>query len=136
MLTGDTTKRNVTDDDKGIPIEFACLGAGDRPTTKEMPNISCPDGLRAQVMFPSCWNGQDLDSPDHKSHVVYPGGEFHEQACPSEFPVHLVTILFEVLYDTAQFDSEWDGDQHPFVFAQGDPTGYGTFAKTDLKYLC
>jgi hypothetical protein len=27
--------------------------------------------LVADVRFPECWNGKDLDSADHKSHVTY-----------------------------------------------------------------
>lgn len=29
----------------------------------------CPNGITAQVIFPSCWDGMEVDSPDHKSHV-------------------------------------------------------------------
>ena len=29
--------------------------------------------LRLHVTFPSCWNGQGLDSADHQSHAAYRG---------------------------------------------------------------
>ncbi|KAF2658680.1 WSC domain-containing protein, partial [Lophiostoma macrostomum CBS 122681] len=124
MLAGETTKRSFTRNREALAISFACLGAG-QPETNSMPNYRCPNGLRAQVFFPSCWNGRDLDSPDHRSHMSYPVGRPNEGECPSDFPVHLISIFYEVYYDTPQFDSEWDGDNHPFVFSNGDPTGFG-----------
>jgi len=30
--------------------------------------------LRAAIEFPSCWNGTDLDSPDHMSHLTFDRG--------------------------------------------------------------
>lgn len=29
------------------------------------------------VFFPPCWNGADLDSPDHKSHMAYANADMH-----------------------------------------------------------
>jgi hypothetical protein len=125
MLAGDPFKRNFTGGLDAKAVTFACIGAN-KAETNGLPNYKCPGGLRAQVFFPSCWNGKDLDTPDHKSHMSYPVGEHADSgSCPPEFPVHLISIFFEVLYDASKFDSEWDGDQHPFVFAQGDSTGYG-----------
>jgi len=46
---------------------------------------TCPDAgrhaLRLHVTFPSCWDGKNLDSADHQSHVAYPVG----RRCPSRF---------------------------------------------------
>lgn len=41
--------------------------------------------VKAHVIFPSCWDGKNLDSRDHRSHVVYPKGA----GCPSSHPVRL-----------------------------------------------
>jgi hypothetical protein len=125
MIAGDPFKRNFTGESDAKAVTFACIGAN-KAETNGLPNYKCPNGLRAQVFFPSCWNGVDLDTPDHKSHMSYPVGEHADSgSCPPEFPVHLISIFFEVLYDAAKFDDEWDGDEQPFVFAQGDSTGYG-----------
>ena|SRR3712207_4471477 len=43
---------------------------------------SATDGLIARVDFPSCWDGMSLDTPDHRSHVVYPDA----RGCPSHHP--------------------------------------------------
>jgi hypothetical protein len=37
----------------------------------------------------------------------------------------MISLFYEVLYDTGPFIDHWDGNQHPFVFANGDATGYG-----------
>jgi hypothetical protein len=125
MLAGDAFKRAPTDDSATRGISFACLGAN-KPETNNIPSYPCPGGLRAQVFFPACWNGKDLDTPDHKSHMSYPvGREYNNGACPPEFPIHMISLFYEILYDTAPFASEWNGNQHPFVFANGDATGYG-----------
>jgi hypothetical protein len=126
MLAGDSGKRSVGANDLATKgVMFNCLGAG-KPETNMMPNYSCPGGLRAQVFFPSCWNGKDLDSPDHKSHMSYPDSQNYDNGpCPKDFPIHTISLFYEILYDTKPFDDQWNGTQHPFVFANGDATGYG-----------
>ena len=55
---------------------------GVRPTST-VP--TCPDtrkrSLRLHVTFPSCWDGKNLDSPDHQSHVRYPV----QGRCPARY---------------------------------------------------
>jgi len=75
MVAGDPFQRNQTNKmaAPGQAVSFVCLDYdGVSSQTPYMPNKNCPDGLRAQVFFPSCWDGKNLDSPDHKSHVSYP----------------------------------------------------------------
>lgn len=128
MVAGDPFKRSYTDDFASKAVSFACLDYNG-PATKEtngFPNRNCPNGLRAQIYFPSCWDGKNLDTPDHKSHMSYPAsGNYNSGPCPPSHPVHLISIFYEVIYDTQKFANEWYGSSQPFVFAQGDPTGYG-----------
>ena len=87
----------------------------------------------------SCWDGKNLDSPDHQSHVSYAIIPFEPYAdpvitrpytpaqergkCPDTHPVHLPQLMYEVIFDTTEFNGEgvWpeDGSQ-PFVFSMGD----------------
>ncbi|KAK3077228.1 hypothetical protein LTS18_010865 [Coniosporium uncinatum] len=87
---------------------------------KEYLDANCANGLRLELMFPSCWNGKDLDSDDHKSHMAYPdlvmGG-----TCPEGFETQLVSMLYETIWNTYAFK----GIEGQFVLANGDPTGYG-----------
>jgi hypothetical protein len=58
--------------------------------------------------------------------MAYPAsGNYKSGPCPSSHPVQLISLFFEILYDTNQFANMWYGNSHPFVFANGDPTGYG-----------
>ncbi|KAF2157539.1 hypothetical protein K461DRAFT_299390 [Myriangium duriaei CBS 260.36] len=81
---------------------------------------NCSNGLRLEIMFPSCWNGKDLDSSDHKSHVAYPSYVMTGM-CPEGFDVKLPSLLYETIWDTYSF-SGIDGQ---FVLSHGDPTGNG-----------
>ncbi|HEU4459263.1 MAG TPA: DUF1996 domain-containing protein [Methylibium sp.] len=75
-------------------------GSGDSPT---IPN--CPGGELWQIVeFPQCWDGRNLDSPDHRSHVVYPSGG----RCPASHPVMLPQVSYHVKYDVpASGASTW-----------------------------
>ena len=55
---------------------------------------SCPAGtyITAKIEFPSCWNGRDLDSPDHRSHMAYPV----HGACPADHPVRLPSVGYRI----------------------------------------
>jgi hypothetical protein len=64
---------------------WSCLHAGHVPPGKDF--VNCPAGtmLESYLDFPQCWNGRDLDSADHKSHMAYPvNGD-----CPATHPVPL-----------------------------------------------
>lgn len=58
--------------------------------------VDCGVGNHAlmSVDFPQCWNGKDLDSSDHRSHMAYP----ENGACPSSHPVSIPAITFNILY--------------------------------------
>ncbi|KAF2122666.1 hypothetical protein BDV96DRAFT_618030 [Lophiotrema nucula] len=125
MLAGDSSKRNFTGGLDAKAVSFNCLGSN-KAETNSMPKYNCPGGLRAQIFFPSCWDGIHLDSANHKSHMSYfSGTEYNTGVCPSTHPVHTISIFFEILYDTDRFKDQWYGNQQPFVFSNGDNTGYG-----------
>ncbi|KAF5325985.1 hypothetical protein D9611_000243 [Ephemerocybe angulata] len=105
-----------------------------RYDTVNLPNKKCNGGIRANIFFPSCWNGKDLNPPDHSSHMAFFQGRVDTNAgiilmngnCPSTHPVRMPLLFFETAWDTAKFNDQWptDGSQ-PFVLSMGDPTGYG-----------
>ncbi|KAH9971395.1 hypothetical protein BGW80DRAFT_456878 [Lactifluus volemus] len=124
MLAGDPYVRSDTGTPESRAMSWRCLGPqgsiGDQ--TSGIHNTNCPWGLRAQVFFPGCWDGKNLDSPDHKSHMAYPDG-IDNGKCPPTHPVHLVSIFYEVYFSVDPFNSLRDGGR--FVLSNGDPTGYG-----------
>ncbi|KAH6655168.1 hypothetical protein BKA67DRAFT_534104 [Truncatella angustata] len=87
---------------------------------KSYLDANCPDGLRFELAFPSCWNGKDLDSDNHKSHMAYPD-LVQDGNCPDGFETRLVTLFYETIWATYKYD----GIDGQFVIANGDPTGFG-----------
>lgn len=72
-----------------------------------------------------CWDGKNVDSPDHKSHVAYPSSGTFESSgpCPATHPVKLPQVMYEVMWDTRQFNNkaDWPADgSQPFVYSMGD----------------
>lgn len=123
VLAGDPEKRSGSQAFEDQAVNYKCLNYKGTPTdSKGFPNQNCPDGLRAEITFPSCWDGVNLDSEDHKSHMAYPSVTFEAGACPSSHPVHLVTVKMEVIFET--FNHQFNGN-NPFVWSNGDPTGFG-----------
>lgn len=77
--------------------------------------------FRAQVYFPSCWDGINLDTPNHKDHVAYPAvGGFDGGICPQSHPVALLSIFYEFFFDTSPYP-----DFTNLLYSNGDTTGYG-----------
>ncbi|CAG8950039.1 hypothetical protein HYFRA_00008271 [Hymenoscyphus fraxineus] len=148
MLVGDPMSRSRKDSSLKRQNCFRCYTGpnfgGDvsapcqdaKIDTEAFPTKPCPGGIRSNIHFPTCWNGKDLDSPNHQDHVAYPktgpatflslGGD-----CPSTHPVRIPQLMYEVVWDTTKFNNkdDWptDGSQ-PFVLSTGDPTGYGQHA--------
>ncbi|KAL1961909.1 hypothetical protein VTN77DRAFT_942 [Rasamsonia byssochlamydoides] len=87
---------------------------------KSFLDANCLDGVRFELMFPSCWNGKDVDSPDHKSHMAYPSLVM-DGDCPEGFETRLVSLFYETIWNTYAFKDD-DGE---FVISNGDPTGFG-----------
>lgn len=134
MLVGSPTRDSDAGDMEARQLSFRCFDTnfggdafgppGGGSDTKYFPKKPCLGGIRANHFFPTCWDGKNLDSPDHKSHVAYALGAFESGApCPSTHPVKIPQILYEVVWDTRPFNDpdDWpeDGSQ-PFVFSFGD----------------
>ncbi|KAH9905953.1 hypothetical protein F4778DRAFT_779342 [Xylariomycetidae sp. FL2044] len=140
MTTGNPAIRTEAEAKKYRQLTYTCL---EDPMTRtgetlDMPKKPCPAGIMANIRFPTCWDGVNLDSPDHASHVAYPSSGTFESGgpCPSTHPVRIPQLFFETIWDTTPFNNadDWpeneevdeDGDSHqPFVWSYGDRTGYG-----------
>ena len=62
---------------------------------------TCPDALRQglalHVQFPDCWDGVNLDTPDHQSHMAYSV----RGACPAGHAVAVPALQVNVRYPSA-----------------------------------
>jgi hypothetical protein len=108
MLVGEAGLRN----NKAMQRQLChrCLGVGGDggapctgKDTQSLPKAPCPNGMRVTVTFPTCWDGKNTDSPDHKSHIAYPSrGTFESTGtCPDTHPVRLPQIMYEVMWDVS-----------------------------------
>lgn len=94
VLTGQA-KPTANGDELARP-SFTCTGFTDR-LIDEYP--ICPEG--SQVMrvhdFPSCWDGQNIDSPNHRDHIVFPDEETGQ--CADGFtavPQLRITLTYDI----------------------------------------
>jgi hypothetical protein len=67
MFVGDPTARSKADVAKFRQLTYTCMAnAGSRsPETSEFPSTPCAYGIMANARFPTCWDGVNLDSPNH-----------------------------------------------------------------------
>ncbi|GAB5519825.1 MAG: DUF1996 domain-containing protein [Rhodothermales bacterium] len=63
-----------------------------------IPTCEEPDRVRLDIFFPSCWDGVNLDSPDHKSHMAYPISSGGSMTCPASHPVALVRASYHYAF--------------------------------------
>lgn len=119
-------------------IGFNCLnyGATAEPTLyrhvlpdKAFLDANCKNGVRFEVMFPSCWKGDGhIDSDNHMDHVAFPdlvmGG-----TCPDSHPHRLPSLLYEVIWNTAAYE----GKNGKFVLSNGDTTGMASRRQNALN---
>ncbi|KAI5860244.1 hypothetical protein GGS23DRAFT_240943 [Durotheca rogersii] len=132
MIVGDPSYRTQAQASKYRQLTYTCLENILTRTgeTMDLPKKPCKAGIMSNIRFPTCWDGKNLDTADHSSHVAYPqSGTFESGGpCPATHPVKIPQLFFEVIWDTTPFNNpaDWptDGSQ-PFVWSYGDPTGYG-----------
>jgi len=76
----------------------------------DFPTVTCPTGSKLNVRYqaPSCWNGHDLDSADHKSHMAYPVNA----QCPPDHPVPVPMIEVKLSWPV-------DGNLSDVAFSSG-----------------
>jgi hypothetical protein len=92
--------------------------------TVEIPaDVKCKM-IRQTIIFPACWDGKNLDSPDHQSHVAYGQGVGASGggACPSSHPTKLPQVMYELMWNVTTFadKSLWPTDgTNPFVYSMG-----------------
>ncbi|WP_066360564.1 DUF1996 domain-containing protein [Herbidospora mongoliensis] len=87
---------------------WSCLHAGHVGASKNF--VNCPAGTKLETYldFPHCWDGRNLDSADHKSHLSYPQGN----ACPTTHPVVVPKVRMVLRYPV-------NGDPSAFRLSSG-----------------
>ncbi|KAK3217382.1 hypothetical protein GRF29_1g2875152 [Pseudopithomyces chartarum] len=90
--------------------------------------------IRQTIIFPTCWDGKNLDSPNHQSHVAYGqgSGATGGGSCPSTHPVKLPQVMYELMWNVTNFadKSQWPTDgSNPFVYSMniGGSAAHGDY---------
>jgi hypothetical protein len=75
---------------QNMNVTYWNCGASSVPASSAVP--TCPDSrsqsLRLHVKFPNCWDGRNVDSTDHMSHMAYA----EHGVCPADHPVAVPAI--------------------------------------------
>ena len=89
MVAGDAS---ATRPQPSSVVAWSCGSNGRRD---QRPG-ECVEGLgpRLLVTFPDCWDGQRIDSTDHRSHVTYS----HDGECPRDHPTPIPQLQFAIDY--------------------------------------
>jgi hypothetical protein len=116
MIAGDAKKKVPTP--RGAPGQFYCAfyGPGDldgvaRSTNGNWPICGQPATLHFMLQFPDCWDGKNLDSPNHKDHIAYGT----DKGCPADHPVRIPALTFDIQYGAKGSTAGY--------YLSSDPTG-------------
>jgi hypothetical protein len=78
--------------------QFWCAGSAEigRSADGNWPVCAAGGNLIFQLTFKECWDGKNIDSPDHKSHM----GDPVDGKCQGAYPVAVPSISMMVNYDS------------------------------------
>lgn len=76
-------------------------GSGTGLGVHKPPDSCTNDDLVATVEFPDCWDGVNLDSADHRSHMAYSVAGTDANVCPATHPVQVPELTVFAHYITA-----------------------------------
>lgn len=102
----DQTRPNERQPETNKLFNFKCV-QGWTPTTAAFPDMvepmkACKPGqwLSATISTPQCWNGVDLDSKDHRSHLadMVRRGNKGQNSCPASHPWIIPQFTMGVSY--------------------------------------
>ena len=101
MVSGNATAESFTTSEY---LHWSCGGSGAAYNkTNRIPNCN-GDYLNATIVFPQCWDGQNMDSADHRSHMALVSPHVD---CPSSHPVRLPQISILLYFPSDGFTNDW-----------------------------
>ena len=96
MIAGDKNATSSQDIGPNYAVGWNCQLVWNQQASVDgfIPNCGVGDAVVLMVNFPECWDGVNLDSPDHKSHMSYATYRNQPQvsSCPPSHPVQLPRI--------------------------------------------
>ncbi len=114
----DQTRPAVAQPENAVHTGFKCVEGWEAvtPTAKDMtePMKICKPGqhIYASLSSPQCWNGIDLDTADHRSHLAEPRdrGINGQPKCPASHPLIIPQFTMTVAYRIEEGDepTRWE----------------------------
>ncbi|KMS68814.1 hypothetical protein ACM01_37580 [Streptomyces viridochromogenes] len=116
IITGDA--KAFTNGTANANAAWSCTGFEDRQLTDKYP--VCPQGssLVRTSKFQSCWDGQNVDSANHRAHVAF--ADPNTGACPSGFKA-IPQLVQRLVYDVDAPSLNDNGQSSPFYAVDGFP---------------
>jgi hypothetical protein len=100
MIAGDMKNASPGGVNDAMPFGYSCNDGS--MSGRSIPNCAVGNPVVQHIYFPQCWDGVNLDSPDHKSHMAYPTGG---KGCPSSHPKALPEVTFNIVYEVTEANS-------------------------------
>ena len=95
--------------DNPSAVTFKCLNSSTLVETKgsmsqALGQCSAGDSFYVSIKSPDCWDGKNLDSADHRSHMAYEVREGGRNYCPASHPYVIATFTMTVQWDVLAGD--------------------------------
>ncbi|MGW0816851.1 DUF1996 domain-containing protein [Streptomyces viridiviolaceus] len=109
IITGDA--KSFTNGVANANSSWSCTGFEDRQVTDKYP--LCPDGSQVvrTANFQSCWDGQNIDSANHRDHVAFVQ---EDGGCPNGFQA-IPQLQVRLVYDIPTPTVENGQVQNPYA---------------------
>ena len=116
IITGDA--KAFTNGTANANAAWSCTGFEDRQLTDKYP--ICPEGskLVRTSKFQSCWDGQNIDSANHRAHVAF--ADPKTGACPNDFQA-IPQLVQRLVYDVDAPSLNDNGRSSAFYAVDGFP---------------
>ncbi|WP_433534199.1 DUF1996 domain-containing protein [Micromonospora sp. CA-249363] len=135
MVEGDAKKQVDTPKNAGSN-QFWCAGSAEtgRSSDGNWPVCASGGNLIFQLVFKDCWDGKNIDSPDHKSHM----GDPVNGVCTGKYPVAVPNLSFMVNYQSLggnglSLSSGKPSSMHGDFMNAWDPAHIGPLVKSCLN---
>jgi hypothetical protein len=79
---------------------WRCVGGTVAPASSPNRAPTCGSGLILDLNFQDCWDGRNVDSTDHKSHMAFSQPIGGQEVCPPSHPVLVPQLQLQVRYAT------------------------------------
>jgi hypothetical protein len=126
ILTGNSKATTVAEMQNA---SYHCLqhstGTDYLRNSKAIPNCNVGDSVTMVMEFPRCWDGKNLDSPNHKDHM----NTAQNGSCPATHPVPLPQITFNMRWKVTKVNEAltWRLASDNYKF-DGKNAGYSAHA--------